>query len=261
VYKRQFTNNDNSCINGADNFPACSTVGGACLNGATNPPECTSIPLNSCVNGAINPPECTVLPGGGQCTNGADNPELCTTLGGNCINEATNPPDCTIGGRPDLTITTDVTPAVTTINTPTTLSSTIINNGGGSTLHSFSSIFSINSSNSSKVITTVVPTLEAKIGSVATVSYTFPEIGDYSVRVCADKNSPSDVGTVAELNEGNNCGPFTIIRVENSLPTTGDLPQCSDTIDNDSDSAVDALDPNCHIDGVLTKCIHTRTLF
>ncbi|HLP86911.1 MAG TPA: CARDB domain-containing protein [Candidatus Paceibacterota bacterium] len=267
-----FNNQDNSCINGADNFPACSTVNGACLNGATNPPSCTSIPgggscINGainppectvqpggggCVNGAMNPPECTILPGSGGCVNGADNPELCTTIGGSCINGAVNPPECTTGGDPDLTITTDVTPMSTTVNTPTTLSSTIINIGGGSTLHSFSSIFSIDSVNDSEVIVTVVPTLEAKIGSVATISYTFPQVGEYSVRVCADKNSASDTGTVPESNEGNNCGPFTIIKVENSLPTTGDLTQCSDTIDNDGDGAIDALDPNCHTNGDLT---------
>jgi hypothetical protein len=31
------------------------------------------------------------------------------------------------------------------------------------------------------------------------------------------------------------------------------LPQCSDTIDNDSDTYVDTLDANCHLDGDLQK--------
>jgi hypothetical protein len=51
------------------------------------------------------------------------------------------------------------------------------------------------------------------------ISHTFTTTGEYFVRVCADKKSPSDTGTVDESNENNNCGLWTTITVSNSLPT------------------------------------------
>jgi hypothetical protein len=42
--------------------------------------------------------------------------------------------------------------------------------------------------------------------------YTFPSSGTYQVRVCADNNA-SFVGTIAESDENNNCGPWTNVTV------------------------------------------------
>jgi len=52
----------------------------------------------------------------------------------------------------------------------------------------------------------------------ASISHSFTTTGEYFVRVCADKKSPSDIGTVDESNENNNCGPWTTITVSSSLP-------------------------------------------
>lgn len=263
------TTKNGKCANGADNFPLCTTTGGTCTNGTDNPPLCTTV-NDECRNGATNPPECNSNTNG-ECANGADNPPvcdsnprtcsngagnfpLCTTIDGVCMNGATNPPECTVGGLPDLSVSGNVLPTTTTSNTATTLSTGVVNSGGGSTNHSFSSYYSIqNQSNDTTYIVAVVPTLEISVVGTVNASYTFTTTGDYSVRVCVDKNSPSDTGTVQETNEENNCGPITIITVENTLPTTGDQYECSDEKDNDSDGKIDIEDPNCHYDGDLTK--------
>ena len=340
---------DNSCTNGTDNYPLCTTINGQCPNGEVNPPLCNSNGT-SCTNGTDNFPLCTTIGGqcpdgqtnpplcnndGTNCTNGADNPLLCTTIGGECLNGATNPPTCnndgtkclngtdnyplctTIdgkcpggeidpplcttkpenaqqcndeqdndadnliddkdpnchidgdlkkdyipthysestnppdgAGKPDLTVIGNVTPISTTINTPTTFSANIMNTGVGSTAHSFSVTFFMNTLNQSETkMVSIVPTLAGGLSTTATASINFSLLQDFSIRVCADKNSSTDAGTVDELNENNNCGPFTIIKVGNSLPQPGNLPQCSDTIDNDSDGKIDKKDPNCYVGG------------
>jgi len=208
---------------------------------------------------------------------------------------------------PDLKAGT-VKPTSTTLNTQTTISSIITNDGNASTGESFTTIFTIIKEGSesekeqildntiskssfknfisrifnklsitSKVdaaiapnqnvtpkpapnpipglftFTTTTPVLEAKTGNLATVSFTFNSIGIYSIRACADKSSQVDQGIIKESNEDNNCGPWTTLTVSGSLPPPGDLAQCNDTLDNDDDALVDALDPNCHLDGDLTK--------
>jgi len=132
-------------------------------------------------------------------------------------------PNCILitDGKPDLRAGI-VTPTSTTINTPTTLSSTITNDGGGSTGKSFLSFFTINITGKTNVeLSVVIPTLGAKIGNVAVVSHSFSSAGVYSIRACADKKSGSDAGTITESNEDNNCGPWTTLTVTDSLPTIG----------------------------------------
>ena len=104
-----------------------------------------------------------------------------------------------------------------------------------------------------KYLTVTIPTLPTKTGNVATVSYSFAFAKTYYIRACADKSGPTDMGTITELNEDNNCGSWTALTVTNSLPTGGDLPVCSDGLDNDNDGKIDILDPGCHIDGDLMK--------
>jgi len=179
-----------------------------------------------------------------------------------------------------------ISPTSTTINTFTYLYATIKNEGEGSTGYNFSSFFTItNKTNDNTQIedtsndtvsktsnifkrllsripkvtkttasdddielSVVTPLLPAKSNTQISVNYEFTSAGTYYIRACADKRSSSDTGTIIETNENNNCGPWTTFIVTNSLPTTGDLPECSDTIDNDSDGLIDVLDPDCHND-------------
>jgi len=130
-------------------------------------------------------------------------------------------PNCILitDGKPDLRAGI-VTPTSTTINTPTTLSSTITNDGGGSTGKSFLSFFTITitGKTTNVELSVVIPTLGAKIGNVAVVSHNFSSAGVYSIRACADKKSGSDAGTIIESNEDNNCGPWTTLTATDSLP-------------------------------------------
>lgn len=154
-----------------------------------------------------------------------------------------------------------VTPSNTLINTPTTLSSVIRNDGNGSTATSFSSFFTISkiNPNDNKPSTTgnidlvvPMPTLSAGTSNTAKITYKFSSVGTYYIRACADKKSGGDAGAIIESNEDNNCGPWTTFTVSNSLPSSG-LKQCSDRLDNDLDGFIDELDPNCHIDGNLNN--------
>jgi hypothetical protein len=280
------------CLNGATNPPLCTILpGGGCANGATNPPLCTTIDDNKvCLNGATNPPLCTILPGGG-CANGATNPPLCTIDDDKvCSNGATNFPLCTIfddQNLPDLTAG-PVRPTNALLNTRTTLFAEINNIGEGSTRTNFASFFAITNTNPNiqinpnnnpnvtksifrkikdKIISripktiandeveisVVVPVLYPKASRTIQTSYVFPTTGIYYIRACADKTSSGDDGVIDESNENNNCGPWTTLTVTSSLPPPGTLPECSDGLDNDGDGLIDAVDPNCHIDGDLNK--------
>lgn len=257
------------CQNGATNFPLCNNDGTQCLNGADNPLLCTTIG-GQCLNGATNPPDCNNVPVD-SCTNGADNFPECTTIGGQCLNGATNPTLCNEGGTPDLTVVGNVFPINAKVNTPIILSSSIMNIGGGSTLHSFSSFFYTDSTDgpngAGMMKITVTPTLSAGVSNTITASYTFPEIGEYSIRVCVDKSGFSDKGTVPESNEDNNCGPSTLIKVDSSLPQPCIPPNLTDTqgkcIDPsqcvspnviNGDKCEDCLYPNL-IDTKTNQCI------
>ncbi len=201
-------------------------------------------------------------------------------------------------GFPDLKAGA-VTPAKALINTITTLSSTIRNEGEGSTISEFSSFFTItktppvidntetqddttntsafkyrlkkilskiswisvasalvnpgtNVINSSQFVATI-PVLLPKTSSVAQIQYNFTSAGTYYIRACADKKNISDFGLITESNELNNCGAWTTFTVTDALPPPNELPKCSDGLDNDVDTFIDDKDPNCHLDGDLTK--------
>ncbi len=142
------------------------------------------------------------------------------------------------GTEPDLTAG-NVTPASSLINTQTTLSSTITNIGGGSTLKTFSSFFAItqsnpgtsSSSNSSSLVSldVTIPIMSPKTSNTAKVSYKFTSAGTYYIRACADKKSAVDDGLITEVNENNNCGAWTTFTVTSSLPVPCLSPKITDT--------------------------------
>ena len=181
-----------------------------------------------------------------------------------------------------------VTPTSATVNTATKLSATITNDGVDSTEKSFSAFFLISTEDGeatninpdpiakktikekivnlfNKIISiskaiafgnvelyAIVPKLQGKTSNTVSVLHTFRNTGTYYVRTCADKVSMWGVGSIFELNENNNCGPLTTLVVTNALPTGGRY-ECNDAIDNDRDGKIDSKDPNCHLDGDLTK--------
>ena len=63
------------------------------------------------------------------------------------------------------------------------------------------------------------PILMAPLGAGTAISiaqtYTFPTIGTYYIRACADKKYPTDIGLISESNESNNCGPWNGIQIKN----------------------------------------------
>ena len=214
------------------------------------------------------------------CENGASNPPLCT------IFEKEKLSDLTAGA---ISPTSALSGAQTTISAPIsnigeggTISNfssffTITNqgmgdteiNGGDISKSKFKKLFSkifkketwisivkaATTGNTGVIINVELvaetPKIEAGQTRIITTSYNFNTPGMYYVRVCADKNSTNDTGDITETNEDNNCGPWTAINSTSSLPPPGELPKCSDGIDNDRDRLIDDLDPACHIGGDL----------
>lgn len=129
----------------------------------------------------------------------------------------------------DLTAS-EITPTSAKSNIKVTLSSTITNNGNKSTEKSFITLFTITTNTASAIVnagdinlTATTPTLSAETQSVASVSHTFTSSGVYYVRACADKKAVGDAGTITEYNENNNCGEWTTITIDSSLPQGGDV--------------------------------------
>lgn len=110
---------------------------------------------------------------------------------------------------PDLTAGT-VSPTSATEDSPVTLSSTVLNIGSRATGGSFPNIFQIE--NGALIPANTSSSLAVGASSALSTSYTFTSAGTYRVRACVDNNS-SWVGSIAESNEGNNCGEYTSIVV------------------------------------------------
>jgi hypothetical protein len=139
-------------------------------------------------------------------------------------------PSCstvTVGqSLPDLTAGT-ASPTSATVGTAQIFSALIANIGGGSTLIGFRNFFQVASATNgggtiSNLSSTAMSTLASGSAAMATSpTYTFGSIGTYSVRACADKSSAVDIGTIAELNENNNCGAWTdvVASVASQKPT------------------------------------------
>ena len=100
-----------------------------------------------------------------------------------------------------------------------------------------------------------IPPLDADSDFVISMDdFSVPDMDEYKIRVCADKKDASDEGKIEEFNEENNCGSWVSFKADTSIapPDKNDLPECSDTIDNDGDGKIDRDDPNCREGGVLT---------
>ncbi|MFA5936952.1 MAG: CARDB domain-containing protein [Candidatus Paceibacterota bacterium] len=122
---------------------------------------------------------------------------------------------------PDLTAGS-ISPTTATVDVSKTFSATISNIGAGSTGASFSYFFQKSDDKegggtTSDLSSSTMSTLASGGSSTATVSASFPSTGTYSMRLCADKSSSSNTGTITESNEGNNCGDWTDIVVSASV--------------------------------------------
>lgn len=124
----------------------------------------------------------------------------------------------TAPAQPDLTAAS-ATPSTATAGTALTFSSTISNIGTAGTGASFSNFFQVaTAAGGGGTITDLASSTMAALanGASATAtspSYTFASSGTYSARACADKTNSASAGTIAESNEGNNCGAWTNVTV------------------------------------------------
>lgn len=126
-----------------------------------------------------------------------------------CAPNAPAPSDLTASVPPEYLVM---------VNTPVNFTSTILNQGSGSTLNTFSNKFQIASSvNGQGTIIDIastpspMPILAGGASRVATsATHTFTNMGNRSVRACADNTS-----VIAESNEGNNCSAWRNVEVSN----------------------------------------------
>lgn len=109
---------------------------------------------------------------------------------------------------PDLTASNIGTASGTT-GSPVSLSATISNTGIGGTGAGFTNLFqrATNSSgaNATDIGTAANSALAAAGSNATSISYSFPSAGTWYVRVCADKSSAANGGSITESNESNNC--------------------------------------------------------
>ncbi len=236
------------------NYPTCTVGGDACgpLAGTYQVVEPTG--SNACTSGALNSSSpantsdnwrwscgaltCSAIKPGCNITTDTNysgtNPANNYNCSGSCLNGMTNYPTCTVGGStPDLTAG-NVTPSTAEAGNSTQFSSTITNNGTGSTGASFYNFLQVATGmNGGGVISDVAAGAQmASLASSAnrsyTSSYTFPSAGTYSVRVCADKQNSGDGGVITESNEGNNCSPsWTNVTVTTPATITLSMPDCT----------------------------------
>lgn len=117
---------------------------------------------------------------------------------------------------PDLTAGS-VSPTSATAGTAKTFSA-VISNTNASTGAGFTNLFQratdSGGTGATSIGTYTQSTALAVDGSATmSLSYTFGSSGTYYLRVCADKSSSSNTGTIAESDEGNNCGGWTTVTV------------------------------------------------
>lgn len=110
--------------------------------------------------------------------------------------------------QPDLTAGV-VSPSTATEDSPVTLSSSALNSGAAAA-GAFPNIFQIE--NGPLVSANAPTSLATGASAPLSASYTFTSAGTYRVRACVDNNT-AWAGSVAESNEGNNCGEYTTITV------------------------------------------------
>lgn len=120
-----------------------------------------------------------------------------------------------------------ITPTTATPGTSVTLSSLITNGGTLLTPTGFTNLFQIDSDADHSSVTTTKtdtsPALAPSAGDTSQVAHTFPTVGTWYVRTCADNNA-SWVSAITESNEADNCGPWTEVAVSNSCTGASCLP-------------------------------------
>jgi hypothetical protein len=119
--------------------------------------------------------------------------------------------------KPDLVVGL-VSPTSGLVNTEIMFSATVTNRGNVSTGSSFNNFIQIAPLTNGQGVLVSRPatqmlTLGAGASGITSTKYTFPATGEYSIMACSDKSNPSDLGTINESNENNNCGPWTNIRI------------------------------------------------
>jgi hypothetical protein len=131
-----------------------------------------------------------------------------------------------VPGTPTVELTASAPSTFTAVvGTPITFSSSVINASSSSTGASFYNSFQIaTGASGTGTITTIastpspMPTLAALTSATASVTYTFAgSTGTRSVRLCADNNT-SMVGSIAEINENNNCSGWVNGTVTSTVP-------------------------------------------
>ena len=123
--------------------------------------------------------------------------------------------------QPNLTAGA-VSPTSATRGSAVSLSAVVTNGGNASTGVGFTNLFQIDSNADHSAVDTASTDTSPAVGvggnDTTVVSHTFTSSGTWYVRACADNNT-SFVGTIAESNEADNCGPWTTIMVADPSPT------------------------------------------
>jgi hypothetical protein len=150
--------------------------------------------------------------------------------GGSWSSNTVRTVNCGVPAQPDLTAGA-ITPTTATVNSPTTLSSTITNGGAASTGAGFTTLFQRATSYNAQTDTasgvtdigtfvrnTALSQTSPNNTFVATLTnYDFGSTATtYYVRACADKSSAANNGSITESNDNNNCGPWTAVVVSNA---------------------------------------------
>jgi hypothetical protein len=135
-----------------------------------------------------------------------------------------------VGGSSSADLIASVpSPTGATVNVAQTFTSSITNQGTNSTGSGFTNLFQISQSSDGSsptdYPTTVMSALAGGASANTSRSITFPSIGAWYIRVCADKSNAADVnGVITEANENNNCSmstPWTLVTV--TTPPNPDL--------------------------------------
>lgn len=118
-----------------------------------------------------------------------------------------------VAAQPELTAGA-ITPTTAITGQAQTYSATISNTGVGATGAAFTNLYQIRNSGGTQIDSGTISTaaLGGSSSRVVTFSETLSPAGTYTIRACADLNG-SMVGTIAESDETNNCGPWTTITV------------------------------------------------
>ena len=122
---------------------------------------------------------------------------------------------------PDLTAGT-ISPTSALVNTSVNLSASISNTGNDPTGASFNNFIQVADQangvgNVKDLLPDMMNDLSPGASNITQNAYIFPFTGTFSARACADKSDRSDTGTIVELSEINNCGPWTNIIITTNV--------------------------------------------